>query len=54
MDTTKTPVAPVRPDPIRELKNARRTLLQVVANIDAAIAAADSDQDPKESTRPER
>jgi hypothetical protein len=28
------------PDPIRALENARRTLLQVVANIEAAIAAS--------------
>ena len=33
------------PDPIRALEDARRTLLKVVANIDAALAAA------KESAR---
>ena len=27
------------PDPVRVLENTRRTLLQLVANIDAAIAA---------------
>jgi hypothetical protein len=27
------------PDPVRALENTRRTLLQLVANIDAALAA---------------
>lgn len=41
----QTPVPPLLPDPIRVLENTRRTLLQLVANIDAAIAAS------KEPTR---
>ena len=34
---TRTPAPPA--DPVRVLENTRRTLLQLVANIDAAIAA---------------
>jgi hypothetical protein len=35
----RTPQPTPAPDPVRVLENTRRTLLQLVANIDAAIAA---------------
>jgi hypothetical protein len=37
-DQSNTPPAP--PDPVRVLENTRRTLLKLVDNIDAAIAAS--------------
>jgi hypothetical protein len=48
--STKTPPVPVQTDPLVALKNTRRTLLQLVANIDAAIAA----HNRQEERRPER
>jgi hypothetical protein len=42
-DQDRSTAAP--PDPVRVLENTRRTLLQLVANIDAALAAV------KESAR---
>jgi hypothetical protein len=36
-DQTRAPAPPS--DPVRVLENTRRTLLQLVANIDAALAA---------------
>jgi hypothetical protein len=35
---TVTTESPAQPDPVRELENTRRTLLQIVANIDVALA----------------
>jgi hypothetical protein len=40
MDDQARSARAVETDPIRVLENTRRTLLQLVANIDAAIAAA--------------
>ena len=31
---------PAKPDPVRTLENTRRTLLKLVENIDAALAAS--------------
>ena len=44
-NSSGTPAA--TPDPVRALENTRRTLLKLVENIDAAIAAA---KEPAESS----
>lgn len=40
-----------KPDPVQVLKDTRRTMLQLVANIDAAIAASKGQEDPRPTQR---